>query len=215
MRTPLSPCPHRHPGGQPVPSHPTALWASCFPCFLPCCRATASTWHRPWGGSGWLQGCQRRLAVWGQAETLGWTGQGTRGRDRHGEGDASPAWTRQPHHGHTEGCARLITDMPAWSQTHRGTCHAGHRHRDMPAWSQIEGHATLVTDVPAWSRTHGRMCHPGHRPRDVPTWSRMHGGMCHPGHRRASFGGATPWVLQTGCRATHLQCGVQGAALGL
>lgn len=130
------------------------------------------------------------------------------------------------------GCQSCM-DMPASSRTHRGMCQARHRHaslvtdwqRDMPPrsqtqgharWSQIEGHATLVTDVPAWSRTHGGMCHPGHsHTTPAQTWSQMHGGMCHPGHRRASFGGATPWVLQTGCRATHLQCGVQGAALGL
>ena len=61
--SPSSPCPHCHPGGQPVPVCPMALWASCFPRFLPCCRATASVCHCPQGGSGWLQGCLCRLAV--------------------------------------------------------------------------------------------------------------------------------------------------------
>lgn len=219
--SPSPPCPHHHPGGQPVPIHPTALWASCFPCFLPCCRATASVCHRPQGGSQWIQSCQHRLAVRGHAGTPGWTGQGTPGQGQAWGGRCQPPM-----------------DVPAWSRTHRGdvpawsrTCQPGHSHaslvtdtqRGVPPWSRMchPGHGQR--DVPAWSRTHGGMCHPGHghttlAQRDMPAWSRTHGGMCHPGHGHATLEGATSWVLQTGCRSVQLQCGVQGgrrAALGL
>lgn len=85
--SPLSPCPHCQPKGQPVPVHPTALWASCFPRFLPCCGATASMCHRPQVAPGVPAQAGGAGVVW-----VHWGGQGRghRARDRHGEGGASP-----------------------------------------------------------------------------------------------------------------------------
>lgn len=117
--SPSSLCLQCHPTRQPVPIHPMGLQTSCFPCFLPCCKATAYMCHHPQRAPG-------MPVLAGGAGTHG----DTQGRDRHGEGGASLAWMCQPGHRHTEGRARL-------SQMHQ----TGHGHR--------EGHATLVRDMPA------------------------------------------------------------------
>lgn len=112
--SPSSPCRHCHPTRQPGPIHPMGLQTSCFPCLLPCCRATAHTCHPPQGAAG-------VPALAGGAGTHG----DTQGRHRHGEGGASTAGMCQPGHRHTEGRARL-------SQT----CQTGHGQRELPNWSR-------------------------------------------------------------------------------
>lgn len=106
-----------------------------------------------------------------------------------------------PGHRHTQGCASLVRDVPAW--IHRGMCQTCHGHdtvvTDMPAWHRhTERCPTPVIDVPAWSGTEGHAPlapypYPGtDSQRDMPAWP----GTCQPWD---NLQGAQGWGELRGC----------------